>query len=90
MGTTREDLERAGFEFKYWPTGHPTRWRYQIEGHNDDGVPIVVEVDDDDVSKAEERAWALAIEKYDASSRETVRERNRKRKERDVNKGLKE
>jgi hypothetical protein len=46
----------------------------------------VVEVDDDDLSQGPDRAWALAIEKVDASNKETVRDRNRKRKERDAKK----
>ncbi len=89
MGTTREDLERAGFKLTYWqpPGFNPTPpWRFRIEGHTDYGVPIVVEIDDDDLSQGPDRAWALAIEKVDASNKETVRDRNLKRKQKNAKK----
>jgi len=88
MGTHEADkkrLEDADFKFKVWQTDYSPRWHVRIEGRTFDGdSPIVVEFADDDFSKAEKRAVASAIEKYDASSRETVRDRNRQRKERNA------
>jgi hypothetical protein len=89
MGTTKDDLEHAGFKLTYWqPPGHPTPpWHFRVEGQTDYGDHIVAEVDDDDLSRGPDRAWALAIEKYDASNKETVRDRKRKREERNAGKG---
>jgi hypothetical protein len=83
VGTTDNDkmkLEQVGFTFTLSRTVYALpHFHVHVKGPNFEGVEdaIVFDVDDDDHHKAEERAVALASEKYAASdTMNTVREPN--------------